>query len=139
MKPHEGTEPGLPSCFKVEATAGGFEVTENGVVVGGPGGPFDTNAAAWQFVDRLTGDRVPKRKKRRLRKSADAPPMSAKARRKMLKDAAKAPGWVRAGVAAVFDPAGAKAYRDFKLGTLGPASPVRRIDPAQYLAEKENC
>lgn len=118
----------------LQAEDGGFQVTDearNFVA-----GPFETNAAAWQFVDKLTGDRIPKRKKRRAKVD---PPMSAKARRQMMKDAAKAPGWVRAGVAAVFDPAGAKAYRDFKLGTLGPASPVRQIDPAQYIAEKENC
>jgi hypothetical protein len=135
MKPHEGTESGLPSCLKVEpAAAGGFEVTnESGEVVGGP---FATNAAAWRFADDLSGDVIPKRKKRRAKVG---PLMSAKARRQMMKDAAKAPGWVRAGIAAVFDPAGAKAYRDFKLGTLGPASPVRQIDPAQYIAEKENC
>lgn len=44
--------------------------------------------------------------------------------------AAKAPLWLRTGAAALFDPHGEKAYRDSRMGTFGPASEVRRIDPA---------
>jgi hypothetical protein len=35
-----------------------------------------------------------------------------------------------------FDPRTGKAYVDHRYGKLGPASEVRRIDPASYLAEK---
>ena len=50
--------------------------------------------------------------------------------------AAKAPGWVRSVAAAKFDPAGERKFRDYKLGTFGPASEVKRIDPEQYLRER---
>lgn len=51
--------------------------------------------------------------------------------------AAKAPAWVRAAGASKFDPAAEKAFRDSRLGTFGPASEVKRIAPADYLAAKE--
>ena len=54
----------------------------------------------------------------------------------MKRNAHKAVGWVRTVAAKKFDPAGERAYRDYKLGTFGAASEVKRIDPAVYLAEK---
>lgn len=56
--------------------------------------------------------------------------------RKQRKAAAKAPNWVRTVAASKFDPTADRAYRNKKLGTFGAASPVRRIDPAEYMAEK---
>lgn len=116
-------------------------------------GPFETNAAAWKALDRLDNDMLPDR--RRTNKKAlwgkPDPKQSKRARRKEKKrqeritakqehrmkvNAAKAPGWVRSVAAAKFDPAGNRAYRDYKLGTFGAASEVKRIDPAVYLAEK---
>ncbi|URK86125.1 hypothetical protein LP421_01725 (plasmid) [Rhizobium sp. RCAM05350] len=51
-------------------------------------------------------------------------------------DATKVPNWGCSVAAAKVDPAGERAYRDYKLGTFGPASEVKRIDPTVYLAEK---
>ncbi|OWK26278.1 hypothetical protein AJ87_02810 [Rhizobium yanglingense] len=51
-------------------------------------------------------------------------------------NAAKAPGWLRTVAAKTFDPVGERKYRDYRLGTFGAASEVKRIDPAIYLAEK---
>lgn len=105
-------------------------------------GPFATNAEAWRALERLTGEHpIPAKAKprmppRRKRKGKAPNKMSAKEARKMQRDAAKAPGWIRTGAAAKFDPNANRQYRDYKLGTLGPASEVRRIDPAVYLAEK---
>ncbi|MFN7090703.1 MAG: hypothetical protein ACK4P4_09165 [Allorhizobium sp.] len=130
---------------------GQFEITDQGgkVVEGG----FDTNAAAWGALDKL--DRAAALPKPRSNKSVlwgkpETPAKGKKARRKekrsakqaakadhqMKVNAAKAPGWVRSVASAKFDPAGERAYRDHKLGTFGAASEVKRIDPAQYLAEK---
>ncbi|MBO0125099.1 hypothetical protein [Agrobacterium sp. OT33] len=51
--------------------------------------------------------------------------------------ASNAVGWVRTVGAAKFDSDAEGRYRDKKLGTFGPASAVKKIDPAEYLAEKE--
>jgi hypothetical protein len=128
---------------------GQFEITDaKGKVVDGP---FDTNSAAWKALDRLDQQdtSVPDKKrsngkvlwgkpdagksKKEKRKEKKA---AAKREHQMKVNAAKAPGWVRSAAGAKFDPAGERAYRDYKLGTFGAASDVKRIDPAVYLAEK---
>lgn len=53
-----------------------------------------------------------------------------------LINAAKATGKVIKWRTLPLDPAGERTYRDHKLGTFGAPSEVRRIDPAEYLAEK---
>lgn len=63
--------------------------------------------------------------------------LSRKAKKQQARAAAKAPGWVRDIAAANFDPHGNRRHREQQLGTFGPASPVRRIDPAEYLSTKE--
>ncbi|MCS3741971.1 hypothetical protein [Rhizobium sp. BK661] len=113
-------------------------------------GPFDTNAGAWKALDRLDNEvgrpSKPKSSKKVLWGEPEAP-KSKKGRRKaklkqerqdrqMMANAGKAVGWVRSIAAVKFDPAGERAYRDYKLGTFGAASEVKRIDPAAYLAEK---
>lgn len=124
-----------------------FEITDQyGKVVEGP---FDTNAAAWKALDRLDNEAaVPKHRsnkkvlwgkpetksKKKTRRKEKR--QQARADHKMKVNAGKAVGWVRSIAAVKFDPAGERAYRDQKLGTFGPASEVRRIDPAVYLAEK---
>ena len=103
-------------------------------------GPFETNAAAWSALDRLDVQSYDGLDRKRKPKKAKKPKLSkkqaAKEDRKMRREAAKAPGWVRSIAAAKFDPNANRQYRDYKLGTLGPASEVRRIDPAVYLAEQ---
>ncbi|WP_028748002.1 hypothetical protein [Rhizobium mesoamericanum] len=127
---------------------GQFEITDQrGKVVEGP---FETNAAAWKALDRLDNEASrpakPRSQKKVLWGKPEAP-KSKKGRRKakrqqelqdrqMMANAGKAVGWVRSIAAAKFDPAGDRAYRDYKLGTFGAASEVKRIDPAAYLAEK---
>ncbi|MQW38157.1 hypothetical protein [Sinorhizobium meliloti] len=127
---------------------GQFEITDQrGKVVEGP---FETNAAAWKALDRLDNNDHPPPRSKGNKKVLWGKPgrtKSKKGRRKEKKlkekqdhrmkvNAAKAPTWVRSVAAAKFDPAGERAYRDHKLGTFGAASEVRRIDPAEYLAEK---
>lgn len=132
---------------------GQFEITDQrGKLVEGP---FETNAAAWKALDRLDHQTVDVSDKRRSNKPVlwgkPEKGTSKKARRKERKreerkaakqehqmpvNAAKAPRWVRGVAAAKFDPAGERKFRDHKLGTFGPASEVKRIDPAAYLAEK---
>jgi hypothetical protein len=109
-------------------------------------GPFATNAEAWRALERLVGEhKIPAKAKPRLpgrrkakgkAKSKASKKMSPKEERTFQKAAAKAPGWLRTGAAANFDPNADRVYRDYKLGTFGAASPVRKIDPAVYLAEK---
>uniref|UniRef100_UPI003F4961BF hypothetical protein n=1 Tax=Ensifer adhaerens TaxID=106592 RepID=UPI003F4961BF len=126
---------------------GQYQVTDqSGKLVDGP---FETNAAAWRALDRLDneantpgrpkGNRKvvwgkPEQPKSKKEKRKDK--MTTKQERRMKRDAAKAPGWIRAVGAKTFDPAGERAYRDYKLGTFGPASEVRKVDVATYLAEK---
>ncbi|PDS45380.1 hypothetical protein CO662_36765 [Rhizobium anhuiense] len=126
---------------------GQFEITDQrGTVVEGP---FDTNAAAWSALDRIDQDTTPgkRRSSKKVLWGKPEKPASAKARKarsgqaakdehRMKVNASKAPGWVRSVAAAKFDPAGERKFRDYKLGTFGAASEVRRIDPATYLAEK---
>lgn len=127
---------------------GQFEITDQrGKVVDGP---FDTNAAAWKALDRLDNEAnrpaKPKSNKRVLWGKPETP-KSKKGRRKakrqqerqdrqIMANAGKAAGWVRSIAAAKFDPEGERKFRDYKLGTFGAASDVKRIDPATYLAEK---
>jgi hypothetical protein len=112
-------------------------------------GPFDTNSAAWKALDRLDGDNANSPGEKRNNKpvlwgkpekpaklSKREKKLAAKRERQMKVNAGKAVGWVRAVAAVKFDPAGERAYRDYKLGTFGAASDVKRIDPAVYLAEK---
>ncbi|MBY5587871.1 hypothetical protein HFO49_10320 [Rhizobium leguminosarum] len=125
---------------------GQFEITDaRGKMVEGP---FDTNAAAWSALDRIDRDAIlgkprsnkkvlwgkPEKQKRNGKKAGRR--RAAKDEHRMKANAAKAPGWVRSVAAAKFDPAGERKFRDYKLGTFGAASEVRRIDPATYLAEK---
>lgn len=126
---------------------GQFEITDQrGTVVEGP---FDTNAAAWSALDRIDRDTMPgkprsnkkvlwgrreKPAKRNGKKAGRR--QAAKDKHRMKVNAAKAPAWVRSVAAAKFDPAGERKFRDYKLGTFGAASEVKRIDPATYLAEK---
>ncbi|MGY5793682.1 hypothetical protein ACXHXM_26070 len=127
---------------------GQFEITDQrGKLVEGP---FNTNAAAWKALDRLDNEvsrpAKPKSNKKVLWGNPEAPKSkkgSRKAKRQqqrqdrqMMANAGKAVGWVRSIAAVKFDPAGERAYRDYKLGTFGAASEVKRIDPAAYLAEK---
>lgn len=103
-------------------------------------GPFETNAAAWSALDRLDAETYDGMGKNRKLKPAKARKKSkkqtAKEQRAMKINAAKAPGWIRGMAMGKFDPAGKREFRDQRLGTFGPASPVKRIDPAEYLAEK---
>ncbi|AWC21397.1 hypothetical protein CO731_00848 [Aminobacter sp. MSH1] len=62
--------------------------------------------------------------------------LTVKGKKRQARAAAKAPGWLRDIAAATFDPQGNRRYREQKLGTLGPASDVRRIDPADYLSKE---
>ncbi len=52
--------------------------------------------------------------------------------KKQRRAAAKAVGWVREIAAAKFSPHEDRAHKDSKLGTFGPASDVRIIDPSAY-------
>lgn len=112
-------------------------------------GPFDTNAEAWTALDRLNSDDGSRPDTRRStrkvlwgkpeRKSAAQKKkerLAAKKANKIKANAAKATGWIKKAAIGKFDPKGESVYRDYKLGTFGAASEVRRIDPAQYLAEK---
>ncbi|MGT2444490.1 hypothetical protein ACU4I5_18700 [Ensifer adhaerens] len=113
-------------------------------------GPFETNAAAWKALDRLDNEAHAPARPKSSKKVLWGKPERAKSKKekrkekrqqeradhKMKVNAAKAVGWVRTVAAVKFDPAGVRAYRDHKLGTFGPASEVKRIDPAVYLAEK---
>jgi hypothetical protein len=121
---------------------GQFEITDaSGHLVDGP---YETNSAAWSALDRLDNEsynglsrkRKPKKKAKGGKGNNPPKPSKAKVERKMQREAAKAPGWVRSIAAAKFDPQANRQFRDYKLGTLGPASEVKRIDPAVYLAEK---
>lgn len=127
--------------MKVVCKADGRHAVENdnGEVIAGP---FDSNAAAWRAADRLAGEPVSVAEKRsdwfttKMLSAGPAPIVPSKkemkALRKTKKAAAKAPLWLRTGAAATFDPHGARRHRDAKLGTFGPASEVRHIDPAEY-------
>lgn len=129
-------------------------------------GPFASNAEAWSTLDKLTGDdgqpkRVPLAKLPRLTRAQrgkgkangktaqrnrqaarDAQlrdpntRLTKKERRRMEKNAAKAPTWIRDIVTSKYDPNANRSYRNTKLGPMGAASPVRKIDPAEYLAEQ---
>jgi hypothetical protein len=126
-------------------------------------GPFDTNAAAWRALDRRDGSenappkqisnkpvlwgkpdqpkkgKKARRKERARQERAQPAPnfkMTPKQEHRMKVNAAKAPGWVRSVAAVKFDPAAERSFRDQKLGTFGPASAVKKIDPAEYLAAK---
>lgn len=88
----------------------------------------------------LWGKPEKKSKKQRRREKRQAEQrhgkITPKQEHQMKVNAEKAVGWVRTVAAAKFDPVAKRAYRDHKLGTFGAASEVRKIDPAQYLAEK---
>lgn len=114
-------------------------------------GPFDTNAAAWKALDRLDHQNANVPEKRRSNKPVlwgrpekgkskkqlkREQKIAARQEKQMKRDAHNAVGWVRTVGARKFDPAGERKYRDYKLGTFGAASEVKRIDPAVYLAEK---
>ncbi|MDR6670180.1 hypothetical protein [Rhizobium sp. 1399] len=128
---------------------GQFEITDQqGKVIEGP---FDTNAAAWKALDRLDNQDagVPDKRhsnkrvlwgkpekgksKKRLKREKK---IEARQEKQMKRDAHKAASWVRSIAAVKFDPAGARKFRNHRLGNFGPASEVKHIDPAAYLAEK---
>ncbi|MBY5397963.1 hypothetical protein HFN01_24425 [Rhizobium leguminosarum] len=128
---------------------GQYEVTD----VGGRlvDGPFETNAAAWKALDRFDNQDANVPDKRRSKrpvlwgKPEKGKPrkqvkrekkIAARQDKQMQRDAHKAVGWVRNIASAKFDPEGSRKFRDYKLGTFGAASEVKRIDPATYLAEK---
>lgn len=119
--------------------AGQFEVVDAaGKVVEGP---FETNAKAWKALEQLDKESVEPAgakggKKKRANKSKRPGKMTAKQEKRMKLAAGKATGWVRSIASVKFDPAETRAYKNRKLGTFGAASEVKRIDPAQYLAEK---
>lgn len=129
------------------AEGGKFQISDgSGHLVDGP---FDTNAEAWAALDRLSNDDGNRPDKRRSnkkvlwgkpeRKSAAQKKkerLAAKKANQIKANAAKATGWIKKAAIGKFDPRGESAYRDYKLGTFGAASEVKRIDPAQYLAEK---
>lgn len=114
-------------------------------------GPFETNAAAWKALDRLDhqnadvpdkrrstktvlwGKPEPGKSKKQIKREQKT---AARQDKQMKRDAHKAVGWVRNIASAKFDPQEARKFKDYKLGTFGPASEVKRIDPKQYLAEK---
>lgn len=50
----------------------------------------------------------------------------------MMRNAAKAPNWVRHVAAIKVTPAERQAHKNRKLGTFGAASEVRIIDPKDY-------
>lgn len=58
--------------------------------------------------------------------------MNKRAAKRMKRNAAKAPRWLRDIAAANFDPQGVRKHREAKLGTFGAASEVRHIDPREY-------
>ncbi|TJU87603.1 MAG: hypothetical protein E5Y15_08355 [Mesorhizobium sp.] len=125
-------------------TESGFVVVDGDKVLAGP---FPTNAEAWRASDRMDGSPVSPAEKRadwiatKILSSGPAPiapKKKTKRERKQAKAAAKAPRWVRDIAAAKFDPHGNRQHREWQLGTFGPASPVRKIDPADYLALKEH-
>ncbi|MBZ9888959.1 hypothetical protein LB559_13500 [Mesorhizobium sp. BR1-1-3] len=133
--------------------SGGFVVVDGGETLAGP---FPTNAEAWRAVDRLEGSPISPAEKRadwistKILSSGPAPARQAKASRKAKREAkkqrkaehrlkvnaAKAPGWLRKGASGKFDPQGRRVYREWQLGTFGAASPVRQVDPAEYLKGK---
>jgi hypothetical protein len=114
-------------------------------------GPFETNAAAWKALDRLDhqnadvpdkrrsskpvlwGQPEPGKSKKQLRREQK---IAARQDKQMQRNARKAVGWVRNIASVKFDPLEARKFKDHKLGTFGPASAVKHIDPAEYLAEK---
>ncbi|NHT77535.1 hypothetical protein G8E10_17615 [Rhizobiaceae bacterium CRRU44] len=88
-------------------------------------GPFETREAAAAAMKRIDG-KPPRRK-------YDGTPSAAR----LAKQADAAPGWIRDASIAHFDPHADREYRESRLGTFGPASEVRKIDPATWLAEQE--
>lgn len=114
-------------------------------------GPFNTNSEAWAALDRLTNDDASRPDKQRSNKKVlwgkpehnrkkgkqhKKERLAAKQEAQIKANAAKATGWIKKAAIGKFDPNGNRQYRDYKLGTFGAASEVRKIDPAQYLAEK---
>jgi hypothetical protein len=57
--------------------------------------------------------------------------------RRAKANAAAAPGWLKAGAIKAVSRSAKQKYEDAKLGTFGAASPVKRIDPAEYQVPKE--
>jgi hypothetical protein len=130
-------------------TDGQYEVTDAGCRL--VDGPFETNASAWKALDRLDNQNANATDKRRSNKRVlwgkpekgksskqvkREKKIATRQDKQMQRDAHKAVGWVRNIASAKFDPEGSRKFRDYKLGTFGAASEVKRIDPATYLAEK---
>lgn len=122
-------------------------------------GPFATNAEAWSALDVLAGDvGQPRRvrpikpkstkshrrgKERRYQKEKLAEKHDAKfrnpnvkltkkQRRQMATNASKAVTWIRDIATSKYDPIANRAYRNTRLGPMGAASEVRKIDPSEY-------
>ncbi|MER8464192.1 hypothetical protein [Mesorhizobium sp. M1396] len=135
-------------------TADGFVVVDGAATLAGP---FPTNAEAWRAADRLEGSPISPAEKRadwistKILSSGPAPihpkrnearkakreaKKQRKAENRMKINAAKAPGWLRKGASAKFDPQGKRAFETSVLGTFGPASAVRLVNIDDYLASK---
>ncbi|RWO68953.1 MAG: hypothetical protein EOS17_16795 [Mesorhizobium sp.] len=137
--------------------SGGWLVISHGETLAGP---FPTNAEAWRAADRIEGSPISPSEKRadwisnkilsrgpapivpdrtRQQKKRGVKNRKAKNRKaqRIQINAHKPPAWIRSIAAANFDPNGKRKYRDAQLGTFGAASPVRHIDPAEYLAASE--
>lgn len=137
----------------VVETEDGFVVVDGSCVAAGP---FETNAQAWRVVDRLEGSPVSAAEKRAdwistkilskglatereakpSRKAKQEAKKQRKAEHRLRGNAAKAPGWLRKGASAKFDPKGKRAFNTSQLGTFGAASAVRQVSVADYLASK---
>ncbi|RWH32460.1 hypothetical protein [Mesorhizobium sp.] len=130
---------------------GGFVVIDDNSPNGSRklAGPFPTHGEAWRALDRMEGEPISPAEKRadwisnKILSSGPKPKMPKSVRNekkqttKMGRAAAKAPKWVRDIAAAKFDPQGQRQHREWQLGTFGAASPVRKINPADYLASKK--
>lgn len=140
----------MPQALKITKNADGkYQVSdESGHLVEGP---FDTNGAAWAALDRLCNDDASRPDKQRSNKKVlwgkperarktgkqrEKERLAAKKDAQIKANAAKATGWIKKVALGKFDPNAKRQYRDQKLGTFGPASVVKKIDPAEYLAQK---
>lgn len=135
-------------------TEGGFVVVDGGLTLAGP---FPTNAEAWRAADRRNNEPISPAEKRadwiatkilsrgpapinpqrqESRKAKREAKKKRKAEHRLKVNAAKAPGWLRTGASAKFDPQGNRAFKTSQLGTFGAASGVRTVDVADYLSSK---
>ncbi|MCF6124374.1 hypothetical protein EN904_14815 [Mesorhizobium sp. M7A.F.Ca.CA.001.07.2.1] len=116
---------------------------------GSPISPAEKRAD-WISTKILSAGPAPRRSAKAIRKSADSGGISRnlsrkekreakkqrKAENRLKINAAKAPGWLRKGASAKFDPQAKRAFSTSQLGTFGAASPVRHVNINDYLASK---